>query len=232
MALPASNGAKEIALNKPEPFNGDREKFKEFLQSVEVYMDINHEVYKSDLIRIAFVSSFMNSGPATTWKDQFIDEKLKQPPPTNPNDKLRQYANFRKELVDAFSMFDFVGDMLDKLRALRMKMGSSIDEHIARFKLPAAAAKIDPNHALMIELFKEMLIPALRTRMMNLETPLKTLDDWYTGAIRLDHQHHKSHRAIERTKENISKKPAPRFYFLRKERDLNMMDINRLTFNK
>ena len=45
MAAPISNGAKEIALNKPDLFNGDREKFKEFLQSVEVYMDVNHEVY-------------------------------------------------------------------------------------------------------------------------------------------------------------------------------------------
>ena len=134
----------------------------------------------------------MNSGPATTWKYQFIDEKLKQPPPTNSNDKLGQYANFRKKLIDAFLMFDSVGDALDKLWALRMKMGSSIDEHIARFKLLATAAEIDLNQALMIELFKEMLIPALRTRMMNLEMPLKTLDDWYTWAIRLDHQHHKS----------------------------------------
>ena len=232
MATPITNGAKEIALNKPDLFNGDRKKFKEFLQSVEVYMDMNHEVYWSDLIKIAFVLSFMNSGPATTWKYQFMDEKLKLPAPANPNDKLGQYANFRKDLVSAFSMFNSVGDALDELQALRMKMGSSIDKHIARFKLLEAATEIDLNHALMIELFKEMLIPALRTWMMNLETPLKNLDDWYTWAIRLDHWHHKSCRAIERTKENISKKPAPRFYFPWKERDPNAMDVDRLTINK
>ena len=168
----------------------------------------------------------MNSGPAATWKYQFIDEKLKQPPPANPNDKLGQYANFRKELIDAFSMFNSVGNTLDKLQALRMKMGSSINEHIARFKLLAAATEIDPNHALTIKLFKEMLIPVLRTRMMNLEMPLKTLNNWYTWAIRLDHQHHKLKRAIERTRENVSKKPAPRFYFPRKERDPNAMDVD------
>ena len=195
-------------------------------------MDMNHEVYQNDLIKIAFVLSFINSRPATTWKYQFIDEKLKLPPPTNPNDKLRQYANFRKDLVNAFSMFDSVGDALDKLQALRMKMGSSIDKHIARFKLLAAAAEINPKHTLTIELFKETLIPALRTRMMNLKTPLKTLNDWYTWAIRLDHQHHKLKRAIERTRENVSKKPALRFYFPRKERDPNAMDIDRLTFDE
>ena len=228
MALPVTNRAKENVLNKPEPFNGDWEKFKKFLQLVEVYMDVNHEVYKSDLIKIAFVLSFMNSGPAATWKYQFIDEKLKQPPPANPNNKLGQYANFQKELIDAFSMFDSVGDALDELQVLRIKMGSSIDEHIARFKLLAAPTEINPNHALTIELFKETLIPALRTRMINLETPLKTLDDWYMWAIRLDYQHHKSRRAIQRTKENISKKPAPRYFFSRKEKDPNAMDVVRL----
>ena len=45
MAAPVPNRAKEIALNKPNSFGGNREKFKEFLQSVEVYMDVNHEVY-------------------------------------------------------------------------------------------------------------------------------------------------------------------------------------------
>ena len=112
--------------------------------------------------------------------------------PSNPNNKLGQYANFRKELVKAFLMFDSVGDALDKLWALRMKTGSSINEHIARFKLLAAAAEIDLNHTLTIELFKEMLQPALRTRMMNLETPLTNLDDRYIWAVRLDHQYHKS----------------------------------------
>ena len=52
------------------------------------------------------------------------------------------------------------------------------------------------------------------------------------GPSGLNHQHHKSKRAIERTRENISRKPAPRFYFPRKERDLNVMDIDRLMFDE
>ena len=152
---------------------------------------------------------------------------MKLPPPANPNDKLRQYANFKKDLVDAFSMFDSVGDALDELRALRMKIGSSINEHIARFKLLAAAAKIDLNHALTIKLFKETLTPALRTRMMNLEMPLKTLNDWYTWAIRLDHQHHKLKQAIERTRENVSKNQHPDSTFLgRKETQMQWMSTD------
>jgi hypothetical protein len=44
MAQPA-NRSKKLNLNKPETFDGDREKFRKFLQDVEVYMDINHKVY-------------------------------------------------------------------------------------------------------------------------------------------------------------------------------------------
>ena len=88
-----------------------------------------------------------------------------------------------------------------------MKTGSSINEHIAQFKLLAAATEIDLNHALTIKLFKEMLPSGLRTRLMNLEMPLKNLDDWYTWAMKLDHQWHKSHHAVDRTKGNTLKKP-------------------------
>ena len=112
MAPPVSNGAKKIALNKPDPFNGDREKFL-----VEVYMDINHEAYRTNLIKIAFVLSFINSRPAATWKYQFIDEKMKLPAPANPNNKLRHYTNFSKDLVNAFLMFVSVGNVLDELQA-------------------------------------------------------------------------------------------------------------------
>ena len=138
----------------------------------------------------------MNSGPAATWKYQFVEEKNKLPPPTNPNNKLGQYANFRKDLITAFSMFDSVGDALDTLQGVRMKIGGSIDKHL-EFKLLAAAAEIDMEHALTIELFKETLTPALRNKLMNQETPLNNIDDWFTWAMKHDHQWHKSKCALE-----------------------------------
>jgi Domain of unknown function (DUF4939) len=114
MAQPA-NGPKELNLNKPKAFNSNRDGFKEFLQNVEVYMDVNHEMYNNDLRKIAFVLSFMPTGSATTWKAQFIKEAYTKPIPANPNDKLGTYTQFRKDLIEAFSMFDSVGNALDEL---------------------------------------------------------------------------------------------------------------------
>jgi Retrotransposon gag protein len=90
----------------------------------------------------------MTTGAAATWKAQFIDEAYNRPAPANPNDKLGTYTQFRKDLMEAFSMFNSVGDALDELRSLRKKKTESIDEHIAKFKLLVAESKIDTMNPL------------------------------------------------------------------------------------
>jgi Ty3 transposon capsid-like protein len=177
MAQPVA-GPKELNLNKPKVFDGNQDGFKEFLQNVEVYMDVNHETYNNDLRKIVFVLSFMTAGAAATWKAQFIDDAHARPIPANPNDRLGTYTQFRKDLTEAFSMFDSVGDALDELRSLKKKM-ESIDEHIAKFKMLVAKSKIHTTNPLSIKLFKETLPWALTLELMKLETPLKTINDWY-----------------------------------------------------
>jgi Domain of unknown function (DUF4939) len=160
MAQP-TNVSKELNLNKPEAFDGNWDSFKEFIQNVEVYMDINHETYNNNLRKIAFVLSFMTTGSAATWKAQFIEEAYAKPTPANSNNRLGTYTQFRKDLIEAFSMFDSVGDVLDKLWSLRKKKTESINEHIAKFKILATKSKIDTTNPLSIKLFKETLPWAL-----------------------------------------------------------------------
>jgi hypothetical protein len=132
--------------------------------------------------------------------------------------------------MEAFSMFDSVGDSLDELRSLKKKKNKLIDKHIAKFKMLAAESKIDTTNPLSIKLFKEMLPWGLTLELMKLETPLKTIDDWYEWAATIDHRFHKVNRAIERTRGNSGKEKAPqqKYYFPRKERDPNAMDVDRL----
>jgi hypothetical protein len=150
-------------------------------------MDVNHETYNNDLRKIAFVLFFMATGSAATWKTQFIEEAYARPASANPNDRLGTYTQFRKDLMEVFSMFNSVGDALDKLWSLRKKKNKSIDEHIAKFKMLAAKSKIDMTNPLSIELFKETLPWALTLQLMRLETLLKTIDDWYEWAASLNH---------------------------------------------
>jgi hypothetical protein len=233
MAQPVA-GPKELSLNKPEVFDSNRDGFKKLLQNIEVYMDINHETYNNNLRKITFVLSFMTTGAATTWKAQFINDAYAKPISANPNDRLGMYTQFRKDLMEAFSMFDSVGDALDELRSLRKKKTESIDEHIAKFKMLTAESKIDTTNPLTIKLFKETLPWALTVQLMKLETPLKTIANWYEWAAMLDHKHHKITEAIKRTRGTTEKEKAPqkKFYFPQRECDLNAMDVDRLTVDE
>jgi hypothetical protein len=102
MAQPTA-GPKELNLNKPEVFDGNCNNFKDFLQNIEVYMDINHQTYNNNLWKIAFVLSFMTTRAAATWKAQFINEAYNKPIPANPNNRLGTYVQFRKDLTEMFS---------------------------------------------------------------------------------------------------------------------------------
>jgi hypothetical protein len=51
---------------------------------------------------------------------------------------------------------------------------------------------------------------------MKLETPLKTIADWYKWAAELDHKHAKINRVVERTRGSSSgkdKAPQKKYYF-------------------
>jgi Retrotransposon gag protein len=162
---------------------------------------------------------------------QFIEQAYARPAPPNSNNRLETYTQFRKNLMEAFSMFDSVGDALDELRSLRKKKNESIDEHIAKFKMLAAESKIDTTNPLSTKLFKETLPWGLTLELMKLETLLKIINDWYKWVATLDHRFHKVNRAIERTRGNSGKEKTPqrKYHFPQKERDPNAIDVNRLT---
>ena len=56
-------------LNLPKAFNGNRDKFRKFLQTAEIYLGINKKVYDDDLKKIGFILSFMTEGQAEAWAD-------------------------------------------------------------------------------------------------------------------------------------------------------------------
>jgi hypothetical protein len=178
---------KNLTSTNPKPSTVTEMVLRSSYKNVKVYMDINHETYNNNLRKIAFVLSFMTTGSAAIWKAQFIEEAYAKPAPANPNDRLGTYTQFRKDLIEAFSMFNSVGNALDELRSLRKKKTELIDKHIAKFKVLAAKSKIDTTNPLSIKLFKETLPWALTLQLMKLETLLKIIDNWYKWAASLNH---------------------------------------------
>ena len=64
--------SREVAINKPTPFSGDRKKIEDFIQECRVYLKINKNVYRSDDAKVAFILSYMNTGEALKWKKTYL----------------------------------------------------------------------------------------------------------------------------------------------------------------
>ena len=94
---------------------------------------------------------------------------------------------FIQSLNETFAPYDTPGDALEKMKELRMKSGESIDDHIAKFKMLVSESGLGSASAAVIDLFRESLPIALQRRILILESPPKTLDDWYRWATTLDH---------------------------------------------
>ena len=63
---------KEIMINKPTPFDGNRKKVEAFRQECNVYLAINKDIYMTDEAKIAFMLSFMMEKEALKWKMNFM----------------------------------------------------------------------------------------------------------------------------------------------------------------
>ena len=119
---PSQNG-KELAINKPKTFNGDRSKFKQFMQSMDLYLTINKHIYQNNNQKIAFVLSYMMEKEAAAWKEQIINQY------THGNYLVfPSWVLFKKILNESFKPKDRRGDALHKLR--QMKQGNkTAEEH-------------------------------------------------------------------------------------------------------
>ena len=129
MATDNKNGS--VKLNLPKAFDGNRDKFRKFLPTAEIYLGINKKVYNNDLKKIGFILSFMTEGQAEAWADQFVEEAQTQNP--GPDLDLRTYEEFVKILKATFSAYDSFGDALNKMKNLHMKYDDDIDKHITTF---------------------------------------------------------------------------------------------------
>ncbi|PPQ93164.1 hypothetical protein CVT25_002598, partial [Psilocybe cyanescens] len=83
-----TNGKKEISINKPAVFDGDRTKSKSFLQDCYLYININNNIYNTDKKKIAFILLFCMEGGAKLWKEQ-----------QKPNKRVEDIINKFKLLV-------------------------------------------------------------------------------------------------------------------------------------
>ena len=131
--------AMEIKLNQPKPFTGRREDLKKFLQDTNLYLLVNSKVYDTNIKKIVFTLSFMNEGDTASWKEQLLEDTM-----ALPTFDLGTWAQFKKDLNDAFKPYDAPGDTQEEMKTIRIG-NNTIEEHIVRFKMLVTTSDLNNN---------------------------------------------------------------------------------------
>ena len=224
----------ELKLNQPKPFTGKREELKKFLQDVKLYLHVNEKIYDTDIKKISFTLSFMNEGDAASYKEQMLEEAMEKAGPLD----LGTWKEFTDNLVTAFKPYDAPGDALKEMKMLRMKE-SSIEEHNAKFKMLVTKSGLDSKSPAVIDYYRESLNIPLQRRILSLENPPKTLQEWYDWAAKLDNNWRRMQRILGRNKESNDrnnnqgkKKNEFKRQFNFTQKDPNAMDVDALSIEK
>src|SRR6202522_745329 len=229
MAPSNSNETKELRINQPTHFTGNRDDLDNFLQDCTLYLTLNRAVYETDEKKIIFMLSYMTKGTARAWKEAFVRDIINTQ--TNDFGSLKQ---FTVDLKKAFEASDSEGDARAKLRQLKQGK-NSVDDYVAQFRILAGKAKMTDNAALT-EYFMEGVNTGILQKIFAQEKLPATITEWYEQTSRCDSHYRRVQEILGRrrgTSENAQtttdmKTPfIPRF--TPKEQDPNAMDVDRLS---
>src|SRR5271168_3033955 len=229
MAPSNSNETKELRVNPPTHFTGNREDLDNFIQDCMLYLTLNGAVYETDEKQIIFMLSYMTEGTACAWKEAFVRDVINSP--ANDFGSLKQ---FTVNLKKAFEASDLEGDASAKLRQLKQGK-DSVDDYVAQFRILAGKARMTDDAALM-EYFMEGINTGILQKIFAQEKLPATITEWYKRTSRCDSHYRRVQEILGRrhgTSGNVEttndmKKPfIPRF--TPKELDPNATDVDGLS---
>src|SRR5271155_1366847 len=232
MAPSHSNETKELRINPPTHFTGNRDDLDNFIQDCTLYLTLNRAVYETDEKQIISMLSYMTEGTARAWKEAFVQDIINSP--INDFGSLKQFiVNLKK----AFEASDAEGDARAKLRQLKQEK-DSVDDYVAQFRILAGKARMTDDAALT-EYFMEGINTGILQKIFAQEKLPATITEWYKRASRCDSHYRRVQEILGRrrgtsgnaqTTNNMKKPFIPRF--TSKEQDPNAMDVDRLSTNE
>jgi len=225
---PRTRESKELRINLPKPFSGNRSNLQRFIQDCAVYLKINQDIYNNDDKKIAFVLSLLDSGEPAMWKEQFVKSIM-----DGDEIDFPMYEEFLAAFKKAFKDVDQVNEALNNLGRLRQG-NKGAEEHTTTFRLLVGKAGIsserNPNHQVLIDLYQRSLKPKLIEQIMSMENIPKTVEEWYEKAILFDNNWRRLMTAMGRTPRNDQNFGQNRNYQNQsRNRDPNAMDIDAMS---
>ena len=168
------NSAPEPRVALPEKFNGDRRKFRGFLNQVELLFMLNPNCYFSDPLKVGLIGTLLTE-KALNWFSPILERS---------DAMLDDYKVFREALIASFEEPDKSIIAATKIRNL--SQGSlPVFNYASEFRL--LAASLDWNDAALIHLFRVGLNEEVKDLLLHHEIP-NSLESMINLAIIIDNR--------------------------------------------
>jgi hypothetical protein len=222
--MPDEIRVREIPINRPTPFTGDRTKARAFLQQCQGYLQLNETTFSTDAAKIAFVLSYLTDHEALKWKETYLDK-------ITDADGIFNYPT-SKEFLRAFTTyFKPINQAVEANNKLvTMKQGKrTVDEYVADFRLIASVAGMtditDADNLHLINYFRRGLHPAIAKKIALSDNVPTTMQGWAEKAVQYDTNYRMTMKMYENDRPSNN-------YGRTNTKDPMAMDIDAMTMEK
>ena len=173
----ASMKITEIRIGCPDEYDGKAETAQAWLDSVRLYLLINHTLYYDDDRKIAFTLSYMKKGSAAIWAEVCCQQGL-------ATLSFGMFAQFQQDFENTFVDTNATREAMNWLSTTRINSGEQLREYINMFKLNVVRAKYDETKdaATLISYFSTGVPTWIMHRIQAMDTVPTTLVLWYEKA--------------------------------------------------
>ena len=216
---------REIRLNPPKDFDGSSNKLKGFLLDVELYLDLNDNIFHDDKAKNMYLLSFFKEKEALLWKDHYLESirikgGFKWPKHDDLKELIRRDFARTTEIEDAITALE------------HLKQGSKpISEFNIDFKLLLGKAGKGTNTSdnFLIRLYSRAINSKTAEKVITMDNPPTTLDDWMDKAAKFDSNWRRASALLGRGAPKGQEKGKRQWHFSRPARDPNAMDVDVLS---
>ena len=187
-----SNKPTELCIGIPKAYDGSAEKATIWLQSILFYLNVNADVYNTDIKKIAFALSFMIKEAALSWAATFHNFAI-----SGSVINMGTFTYFVLKFKTSFKHYDSTGNAVTWLSIKWMtklegrdgayRYEPSLTHYISDFQNYIAQAQVTNNNVL-ISYYSAGIPPELICCIMSMDTIPFTINEWYKKAAHFQTQ--------------------------------------------
>ena len=226
----ASMKITKIRIGCPNEYDGKAETAQAWLDSVRLYLLINHTLYYNDDRKIAFTLSYMKKGSAAIWAEVHCQQGL-------ATLSFGMFAQFQQDFENTFVDTNAAREAMNWLSTTRINSGEQLQGYINTFKLNVVRTKYDEvkDAATLISYFSAGVPTWIMHRIQAMDTVPTTLALWYEKATHFRLQKEIARKIALMHHGNAPQPPctnqSPRSSNSHPPRDPNTMDIDALNLS-